>query len=289
MEKYSGYAQNEVGPRRTRKASQTIGRAVTVTALGSLLASGFTLNPLIRAEGTIEDDDDLVVTAVADSRVNRVGMATIIRTGVQTYLFDCRGIDAVPAASLSNAPAAALFVSNVTWLTEPDIIRVLDSAAGQERLFRIWGPAGMREWMRRRYSETPTNRTSTVPTVAEIGGGVISEAGLRIIATTVAEGTLAYRIESARHSVLIASNVTAADPLERIASKVDLAVLRHSNSPEVLRFFDRVQPRELWVVPDGVPISMSEIRESYRGSFKVVTARFSRAFGPLNAAHELGR
>jgi hypothetical protein len=229
-------------------------------------------------------DNDLSVTVLADARSDRLGMATVVRASGNTYFFDCRGIDAVPAAAIATQSTRALFVTNPASLTEPDIIRLLDGAVGQEAPLHVWGPAGTREWLQRRYPEVPGTREDRQPSVVDIRGGVISEAGLHVTAIPIGDDTFAYRVQSEKRILVIASNVKHAEQLAGSLGDIDLAVLRHSNAPEVLRLFDQTRPRQLWIVPDGVPISVAQVRESYGGSFEVVDRRLRRAVAPPTGA-----
>ena len=236
------------------------------------------------------EDEDFSVSVVTDARTDRLGMATVVRAGGQTYYFDCRGVDsATTAVLLANARPAAVFVTNPAWLTEPDFIRVLDGSTGQTPPLRIWGPAGTREWMRRRYPDGAGLRAEWAPTVAEVGGGEVSEAGVHVTAVSVAQDALAYRVVSNGRSVLIASNVTAPAPLESALPGVDMVVLRHSNTPDVLRVLDQTRPQQLWIVPDGSPISVAQVRQSYGGPFEIVTAGLHRSVGPRNASAYLAQ
>lgn len=248
-----------------------------------LLASGIIWKSAIggAAQAPRSDDDEFSVSVVTDSRTSRLGMATVVRAGGRNYFFDCRGIDAATTAVFfASARPAAVFVTNPAWLTEPDVVRVRDGTAGQEPPLRIWGPVGTREWMRRRYPDGPGARAEWAPTVAEVVVGDISEGDVRVTAVPVAEGTLAYRVVSQGRSVLIASNVKTLEALESMVQGVDLAVLRHSNTPDVLRLLDQVRPQQLWIVPDGLPISVAQVRESYCGPFEVVSAGLRRAVAP---------
>jgi hypothetical protein len=234
---------------------------------------------------------DFFAQIQTDTRSDNPGVSTVVVVGGRRFIFDCGlpGIGSLADVGSSVSPVSAVFLTRVDEMTTSGIERLLTAEgvnSASEPPVRIWGPRGTRDWMLASLGDSAARESPRRPfTVVDVDEGSIFEAGgLLVLALTVSDGTFAYRIAYDGRSMLIATDVTVSEHLIAATRAVDVAIIRHTDGAVAARLLERIRPRLAVLAQDGIPASVTQIREDYRGALHIAEAGSERVDVPARAA-----
>jgi len=242
------------------------------------------------AQSRPPSNQDFFAQILTYTRSDNPGVSTVVVAGGRRFMFDCGspGNDSIEDGS-SLSPVSAVFLMRLDEMTTSGIERFLTAegaSSASEPPVRIWGPRGTRDWMRARLGDSAARESPWRPfTVVDVDEGSIFEAGgLTVLAVTVSDGTFAYRVAYGGRSMLITTDATVSEHLIAATRAVDVAIIRHTNGAVAARLLEAVRPRLAVLAQDGIPASVAQIREYYRGSFHMAGRGSERVDVPARAA-----
>ena len=231
---------------------------------------------VLSADTSHGPSDEFLVQVLTSGRADAPGISTVVVAGEQRFVFDCgmTQVEWLSAAVADPVPVAALFLTQLGPLTSAGLDRLLTYRTTEPDAglpFRIWGPPGTSDRLRRFANHGVTTGAGEPFTPIDVREGVLSESGgLLVTAIELADTKFAYRVSYHRHSVLIATDATFSPHLARLSRGLDVAVIRHSEGAEAARILDTVQPRLAVLSRDGTSTTTAQLRQRYAGPLHVV-------------------
>jgi ribonuclease Z len=250
--------------------------------------------------------------------VQRFGPSMLVEAGKQKLLFDC-GRGATQRLYQLQIPFAEVTALFLTHLHSDHIVGIPDLyltgwIMGRILPLQVWGPAGTRQMMShleqgyefdihiRRDVDEKLPGQGAVVVAKDINQGVVYQHGdVKVTAFAVDHGlvkpTFAYRVDFARHSVVLSGDTRYSENLVRFSQGTDVLihevldpeaysaadqvfsperkqkVIAHHTTPEQAgTVFSQVKPKLAvysHIVPVDVPNLVAHTRKTYSGPLEV--------------------
>src|SRR4051794_5974246 len=276
----------------------------------------------------------LLGTGSPEPRMDRFGPGILVEAGEKKLLFDC-GRGAAQRIEQLKIPFTQIDALFLTHLHSDHVVGIPDLwltgwARGRKVPLQVWGPPGTKEMMshlteafqfdiqiRQDDDKLPARGVDVLAKDIE-QGVVYDNGGIKVTAFTVDHGqvkpALGYRIDFARHSVVLSGDTRYSENLIRFAQGTDVLIHEvlaanayrslhtaltewqmqkvmdhHTKTEEAAAVFTKVKPKLAvysHIVPPNATDLLADTRKSYSGPVEVGEDLMSIEIGDKVEVHK---